>query len=547
MNCDTKDDTFEEESRLKSPIEYVTLSDFSSNITTSDISEKLKLNFDINKNNNQLAQSKGVTNDDLTIITDEIIKITKNDTIYYTFKTFTPLAKNNEFYNLIVYVNRQHEIFNLELLRYTPEIDWLSDIKKPYRGTVAKIEHEISMSTLIANRSFNGLGNCLQSVSTKWNCEQDNEHSGPGKGRTCTYWDLIVTLNYGPCPDENEEEVEVIVDVPSPGGGGGATPDGTPTVPTPPCQEVVGGQTIGITDGSGGCLDAQLSLTAIQLKNALETNPYLLLDIPCDQIPKWQEIAQYEVPQVVKDKINTIDSQTGWFSSAAIQTLNDSNNGAAVNMDFFPVTISQMPKKPNGQVFTQKELFEYIRTNINDFFDDLTFTPIVDSNYNIDDTALWQSNNPLKAILQINIFPNMGSVVCSNFNSNTGEWYFSTITDPWSYSHPVSGNRSFGYFTDNLGRMVIYTRGVDRITHGSSMLSLPGVIAEAIQQEIAFNSADNKWINFQNKIKDFVNSGQAASNNGQAVANIPKKFRPNWDKVKNVLNGSQPISSLGCN
>ena len=113
-------------------------------------------------------------------------------------------------------------IFNIELLRYTPEIDWLADIKKPYRGTVAKIEHEISMSTLIANRSFNGLGNCLQSVSTKWNCEHDNEHSGPGKGRTCTYWDLIVTLNYGPCPDENEEEVEVIVDVPSPGGGGGA-------------------------------------------------------------------------------------------------------------------------------------------------------------------------------------------------------------------------------------------------------------------------------------------------------------------------------------
>jgi hypothetical protein len=145
MNCDDKDDLFEQVSKEKSPIEYISLTDFSSNVTTNDISEKLKLNFDINKNNNQLTESKGITNDDLTIITDEIIKITKNDTIYYTFKTFTPLAKNNEFYNLIVYVNRKHEIFNIELLRYTPEISWLADIKKPYRGTVAKIEHEISM------------------------------------------------------------------------------------------------------------------------------------------------------------------------------------------------------------------------------------------------------------------------------------------------------------------------------------------------------------------------------------------------------------------
>jgi hypothetical protein len=64
-----------------------------------------------------------------------------------------------------------------------------------------------------------------------------------------------VTLNFGPCPNENEEEVEVIVDLPSPGGGGGATPNGTPTIPSPPCKEVVGEQTIGITDGSGGCLD----------------------------------------------------------------------------------------------------------------------------------------------------------------------------------------------------------------------------------------------------------------------------------------------------
>ena len=403
-------------------------------------------------------------------------------------------------------------------------------------------------SGISINWSFSGTGGCIKSVSVDWLCNLGNAHA-PGEGGDCDRWTATLTLNFGPCHDANEEEVEVIVDLPSlgPGGGGGDTPNKTPTIPTPPCKEVVGEQTIGITDGSGGCLDSQLSLTAIELRNALEENPYLLLDIPCDQIPKWQEIAQYEVPQVVKDKINVIDSQTGWFTFAGIQTLNDSNNGAAVNMDYFPVTISQMPKKPNGQVYSQKELFEHIRTNINDFFDDLTFTPIVDSDYNIDDTALWQSNNPLTTILKISITLDQGSVVCSKYDSGSAEWYFSTITDPWSGSHSVSGNRSFGYFTDDLGRMVIYTRGVDRLTTGTNIFGPLGVIAEAAQQELAFNSADAKWTNFQNKIKNFVNIGQNPSNNGQAIIDFPKKFRPNWNKVKNVINGNQPISTLGCN
>ena len=91
MNCDTKDDTFAQESKQKGPIEHISLSDFSSDIKSNESSERLKPYFDVNRNNNQLTQSKGITNDDLTIITDEIIKITKNDTIYYTFKTFSQL------------------------------------------------------------------------------------------------------------------------------------------------------------------------------------------------------------------------------------------------------------------------------------------------------------------------------------------------------------------------------------------------------------------------------------------------------------------------
>lgn len=135
-----------------------------------------------------------------------------------------------------------------------------------------------------------------------------------------------------------------------------------------------------------------------EVNELLLENPFSLLNIPCNQIQYWQAIAQHQVPQSVKNKIENIDSQTGWFTSAGIQTLNDSNNGAVVNMDFFPITITQMPNKPNGQPYTQKELFDYIRTHINDFFDDLVFTPVVNTNYNLNDSELWLSNNPLGAI-----------------------------------------------------------------------------------------------------------------------------------------------------
>jgi hypothetical protein len=298
--------------------------------------------------------------------------------------------------------------------------------------------------------------------------------------------------------------------------------------------------------GITGLLLEYSHLIVQDVQDLLENNPFAMLNIPCTQLQYWQTIAQHQVPPFVKGKIENIDAQTGLFTSAGIQTLNDANNGAVVNMDFFPVTISQMPKKPNGQTYTQKELFDHIRTNINDFFDDLTFTPIVDSDYNINDTPLWLSNNPIGAILKINISGNPGSVVCSKYNSTTGEWYFTTITDPWTYNHPVSGNRAFGYYTDVNGNMVVYTRGVDRLTHGTYMYGPRGVAAEMAQQAIAFSQADEKWTNFQNKIKNFVNTGQSSNNNGQSTVNVPLKFRPNWNKVKEVLNGTRPISDLGC-
>lgn len=95
--------------------------------------------------------------------------------------------------------------------------------------------------------------------------------------------------------------------------------------------------------------------------------------------------------------------------------------------------------------------------------------------------------------------------------------------------------------------MVIYTRGVDRYSFGTQWLGNVGATLEAASQLAAFNAADSKWQNFQQKIKQFVNNSQPVGMNGTANVNTPVKYRPFWDKVKNVLNGTLPISTLGCN
>ena len=54
--------------------------------------------------------------------------------------------------------------------------------------------------------------------------------------------------------------------------------------------------------------------------------------------------------------------------------------------------------------------------------------------------------------------------------------------------------------------------------------------------------ADSLWESFQEKTNQFINS-----NGGVSSINTPITNRPNWNKVKEILEGSKPISDLGCN
>lgn len=273
------------------------------------------------------------------------------------------------------------------------------------------------------------------------------------------------------------------------------------------------------------------------LDDALAQNPNLLLDIPCGELDDWQAIALHQVPQSVKSKLSNIKNQTSWWSNWEITDLDDAAS-ARINMDLFPVKISSLPNKPNtNQKYTPDEFFEFFRKNINLFAE--KFTPIKDDYYGIDDTALWFSDNPLGALIHIEIPIDNGTVVCSGVSSNT--WIFSTIKAPMSMGydgiHPVAGNRVFSYHMVG-NEMYIYTRGVDRV---SQVATNSPNLANYLIETSAFLGADQLWKGMQEKLSDYVNT------RGGDAAKIPAKtYRPNYSKVKNYLKNKAPLSSLGC-
>jgi len=112
-----------------------------------------------------------------------------------------------------------------------------------------------------------------------------------------------------------------------------------------------------------------------------------------------------------------------------------------------------------------------------------------------------------------------------------------TMEAPYDNSHPVSGTRQFGIEQNSNGSYNIYVRGVDRFES-----NLQENTSYAISLGNPFFGADNLWESFQEKTKNFINQ-----NGGTSTKLIPIHNRPDWNTVKDVLEGRKPISDLGCN
>lgn len=296
----------------------------------------------------------------------------------------------------------------------------------------------------------------------------------------------------------------------------------------------------GSGSGSGGGLPTVQPL----FDDLLEDMPFALLDrdIPCSLIQKWLATANFKPSQSIIDKLNTYTNSylnQGEIIESDVANIQyiDNAYSKVVNMDYFAVTVSTLPII-NGSRATPQQFLTHIRTNINSFTDQSlsTFSPL---NWGtINDTNLWNSSNPTGAVVTIDIKgPQNGSVVTSL--SSPSKWIFTTIRDPKYGSHPISGNRQFGYTANSNGSYTFYTRGVDRLTSGIE--SFVQYMSDRTNTTTLspFSKADNLWKSFQNKVRDFVNQ-----NGGSATKLNPEVLRPNWENVLDVIDGIKPLSTL---
>tara|TARA_R110002124_G_scaffold250993_1_gene416125 strand:- start:55 stop:1530 length:1476 start_codon:yes stop_codon:yes gene_type:complete len=452
LGCD-KEQTQEFEIRQEKKVKRISLDEFNSNLNFNDTYNELQSYFDANTLNasSQSNQFNRIDSDsEIVLLTDDIIFIHQNNIDFYTFKVITE-TDGNEFYNLIVQVNEHQEIVKSEFLEYIPSDNWLSDTSQPFTGQVRLIDNDfLNIDNLFSSR---GSGLCVTGATGSWECNYNKPHA-IGEGTDCSSWTYYIDLTYGACPpsDNGYSGTEYTIDAGDSGSGGGnGSSGGSSTIPTRPCDR----GTNGITDENGNCVD----LIEYQLNLALDDEPFLLLEIDCNQIQNWQTLAQHTAPQSVQNKINNLPSSL--TNNFEIQSLSEAN-GTMVNLDYFSVSVTNLPNNPNTNTqFTADEFLDYIRRNFNDFVEGSTFEPYCEiASMCQTETDLWSSNNPLSSIIYIDIPLDDGVVVCTEYTNSY--WYFMTMNAPYSGNHPVSGTRQFGYEQNLDGIYNFFVRGVDR-------------------------------------------------------------------------------------
>jgi hypothetical protein len=268
--------------------------------------------------------------------------------------------------------------------------------------------------------------------------------------------------------------------------------------------------------------------------NLVNSDKFALFGCPYSD---WVSVASFKPSQSVLNRVSGLANvifdyaaQSPQRVSSNVQFLEDAA-GTSVNLDYFPVRVSQLPTG-----YTANSFLNYFRNNINSFIDTnlSEFLPHPSISGEI---SRWQ-NSPLGSIVYIAIPGDPGTVVCSDYNSDS--WTFSTIFDaPRAKRHPVSGNRKFGYTQNVDGSYTFYTRGVDRLT--SSFDQLFSTLSKVVYDDgIQFEKADELWRSMQKGIADFING-----NGGNAEVKPPQTKRPDWEEVKDVLLNRD--SQVDCN
>ena len=202
------------------------MSDFNHKIKKDEAYNKLQTYFDFNKNNETQFYNRIEQRDDITVLTNDILLIQKDDINYYTFKLLTS-SGGNGFYNLVIHTNNNQEIIKSEIYEYNPTDVWLQDTTQPYSGYISIVENDVINLNAVFSRAGN---NCIVGVSSYWECGDGNNHEP--ENNSChpennAVTQFIIEIEYGPCSDDaNDGHVyiagdEEVGDGSFPSGGGG--------------------------------------------------------------------------------------------------------------------------------------------------------------------------------------------------------------------------------------------------------------------------------------------------------------------------------------
>ena len=172
----------------------------------------------------------------------------------------------------------------------------------------------------------------------------------------------------------------------------------------------------------------------------------------------------------------------------------------------------------------------------------------------------WQ-NHELGTIVSIDLPADDGSVILSDYEQTdwNAHWAFSTLSDPFNGSHPVSGTRTFGIninfgSTDPIFGFVspttytFYIQGADRILsrpgeYVGSILNLSTNPSKALQYGIA----DGVWNGAIGQVANLANDASRGGHPGSATINTPVTNRPPWAGIADALQNHRPLNSVPCN
>lgn len=219
-----------------------------------------------------------------------------------------------------------------------------------------------------------------------------------------------------------------------------------------------------------------------------ETHP---LAAKLDAVRNWTSLLLKKVPDSVVKGLTE--------RKMKVQYAHNESYSNDLNIDLYPVRIDRFPMYA-GVRLTPESLIRYIRLNINSLLDTSIsrFTP-----YIAVDAMRWATNNPVGAVMRIDIRPDNAAVVCSSATP-TG-WTFTTVDTPATGTHPVSGHRSF-FIASRNGVHYFVVKGLDMTSSGIAGMGLP------IGGEYGYRKADQLWLSLQRGVANFITSNGGAAN-----------------------------------